>query len=612
MSKTAKVIELDQVVVRFSGDSGDGMQLTGTLFSNLSAILGNEISTFPDYPAEIRAPQGTLGGVSGFQVHLGAQKINTPGDQADVLVAMNPAALKVNVKAIKPGGVILFDENTFDESGLKKAGFVTDNPFEELGLKNVQLLGAPLTDLTKLSLENSGFDNKTIVRSKNMFALGLACWLFNRPIDKAQHFLETKFAKKPAILQANLKVLIDGFNYGSNTHATVSTYHIGKSEIDKGRYTSISGNKAVAFGLIAAAEKAGLQLFLGSYPITPATDIMHELAARKDVGVRVVQSEDEIAGICTAIGASFAGNLAATSTSGPGLALKSEAIGLAVTAELPLVIVDVQRGGPSTGLPTKTEQADLLQALYGRNGECPLVVLAAGTPDDCFDYAYMAAKIAVEHVTPVILLTDGFIANGTSLWKLPKLSEYPAIVAPRPTAPAGTWKAYMRDPEKLNRYWVAPGTPGYAHRLGGLEKDFTTGAISTDPKNHQKMVDVRQAKINKVADYIPELEVYGDASADTLIVGWGGTCGHLRSATDKLNETGKKAALAHFNYIMPLPKNTRDVLSKYKKIVVCELNGGQFASYLRSQFPEISISQFNKVQGQPFEVHEIVEHITSL
>ena len=612
MSKTAKVIELDQVVVRFSGDSGDGMQLTGTLFSNLSAILGNEISTFPDYPAEIRAPQGTLGGVSGFQVHLGAQKINTPGDQADVLVVMNPAALKVNVKAIKPGGVILFDENTFDESGLKKAGFVTDNPFEELGLKNVQLLGAPLTDLTKLSLENSGFDNKTIVRSKNMFALGLACWLFNRPIDKAQHFLETKFSKKPAILQANLKVLIDGFNYGSNTHAAVSTYHIGKSEIDKGRYTSINGNKAVAFGLIAAAEKAGLQLFLGSYPITPATDVMHELAARKDLGVRVVQSEDEIAGICTAIGASFAGNLAATSTSGPGLALKSEAIGLAVMAELPLVIVDVQRGGPSTGLPTKTEQADLLQALYGRNGECPLVVIAAGTPDDCFDYAFMAAKIAVEHVTPVILLTDGFIANGTSLWKLPKLSEYPAIVVPRPTEPAETWKAYMRDPEKLNRYWVAPGTPGYNHRVGGLEKDFLTGAISTDPKNHQKMVDVRQAKIDKIADYIPELEVYGDASADTLIVGWGGTCGHLRSAVDKLNETGSKAALAHFNYIMPLPKNTHEVLSNYKKIVVCELNNGQFASYLRSQLPEITFSQFNKVQGQPFEVHEIVEHITSL
>jgi len=611
MSETAKVIELDQVVVRFSGDSGDGMQLTGTLFSNLSAILGNEISTFPDYPAEIRAPQGTLGGVSGFQVHLGAQKINTPGDQADVLVAMNPAALKVNVEAIKPGGVILYDENTFDDSGLKKAGFVTDNPFEELGLKNVQLLGAPLTDLTKLSLESSGFDNKTIVRSKNMFALGLACWLFNRPIEQAQHFLETKFSKKPDILRANIKVLIDGFHYGSNTHASISTYHVAKSDIDKGRYTSISGNKAAAFGLIAAAEKAGLQLFLGSYPITPATDIMHELAARKDLGVRVIQSEDEIAGICTAIGASFAGNLAATNTSGPGLALKSEAIGLAVMAELPLVIIDVQRGGPSTGLPTKTEQADLLQALYGRNGESPLVVIAAGTPDDCFDFAYMAAKIAVEHITPVILLTDGFIANGTSLWKLPKLKDYPSITPPRPKE-GEPWKAYMRDPVKLNRYWVAPGTKGYMHRLGGLEKDFDSGAISTDGHNHQRMVNIRKAKIDKIADYIPELEVYGDSSADTLIVGWGGTCGHLRSAVDKLNEIGSKAALAHFNYIMPLPRNTREVLSRYKKIVVCELNNGQFVSYLRSQMSEFTYLQFNKVQGQPFEVHEIVDYITSL
>jgi 2-oxoglutarate ferredoxin oxidoreductase subunit alpha len=611
MSKTSKVIELDQVVVRFSGDSGDGMQLTGTLFSNLSAILGNEISTFPDYPAEIRAPQGTLGGVSGFQVHLGAQKINTPGDKADVLVAMNPAALKVNVKSLKPGSVILYDENTFDEAGLKKAGFVTENPFEELGLKDVQLLGAPLTDLTKLSLESSGFDNKTIVRSKNMFALGLACWLFNRPIEKAQHFLETKFAKKPDILRANLKVLIDGFHYGSNTHASISTYHVAKSDIDKGRYTSINGNKAAAFGLIAAAQKAGLQLFLGSYPITPATDIMHELAARKDMGVRVIQSEDEIAGICTAIGASFAGNLAATSTSGPGLALKSEAIGLAVMAELPLVIINVQRGGPSTGLPTKTEQADLLQALYGRNGESPLVVMAAGTPDDCFDYAFMAAKIAVEHVTPVILLTDGFIANGTSLWKLPKLADFPEIVPPRPKE-GEPWKAYMRDPEKLNRFWVKPGTEGYMHRIGGLEKDFITGAISTDAKNHQKMVDIRQAKIDKIADYIPELEIYGNVDAETLLVGWGGTCGHLRSAADQLNEMGKKTALAHFNYIMPLPKNTCEVLSRYKKIVVCELNAGQFATYLRSQISELTYLQYNKVQGQPFEVHEIVEYISSL
>jgi 2-oxoglutarate ferredoxin oxidoreductase subunit alpha len=612
MAKTQKVIELDQVVIRFSGDSGDGMQLTGTLFSNLSAILGNEISTFPDYPAEIRAPQGTLGGVSGFQVHVGAERINTPGDKANVLVVMNPAALKVNVNEIKEEGVILYDENTFDESGLKKAGFVTDDPFRELGLKNVQLLGAPLTDLTKLSLADSGFDNKTIIRSKNMFALGLVCWLFNRPIDKAQHFLETKFAKKPDILKANIKVLVDGYNYGNNIHAAISTYHIGKSKIEKGRYTSINGNKAVAFGLIAAAKKSGLQLFLGSYPITPASDVMHELAARKDMGVRVIQAEDEIGGVCTALGASFAGNLAATSTSGPGLALKSEAIGLAVMAELPLVIVDVQRGGPSTGLPTKTEQSDLLQALYGRNGESPLVVMAASTPDNCFDYAFMAAKIAVEHVTPVILLTDGFIANGTALWKLPKLKDFPEIKAPR--VPEGTenWKPYMRDEKRLNRFWMVPGMEGYSHRIGGLEKDCKTGAISTDAANHQCMVDLRKAKIDKVAEYIPKLSVYGDMEADILLVGWGGTYGHLRSAVDQLQDDGRKVALAHFNYIMPLPRNTVEVFSHYKKIVVFELNSGQFVAYLRSQMPQFEYTQYNKVQGQPFEVQEITEFINSL
>ena len=612
MTKSNKIIELEQVVIRFSGDSGDGMQLTGTLFSNLSAILGNEISTFPDYPAEIRAPHGTLDGVSGFQVHLGAQKIMTPGDKADVLVVMNPAALKVNVHEIKPGGVIIYDEDTFNTTGFQKAGFETENPFVELGLKDVQLLSVPLTEMTKLSLEGSTFDSKAAGRSKNMFALGLVCWLFNRPIDKAQEFLMKKFSKKPEVLRANIKVLVDGYHYGNNIHLAVSTYRIGKSNIEKGRYTSINGNKAVAYGLIAAAQKAGLQLFLGSYPITPASDIMHELAARKDLGVRVIQSEDEIAGISTAIGASFAGNLAVTSTSGPGLALKSEAIGLAVMAELPLVIVDVQRGGPSTGLPTKTEQADLLQALYGRNGESPLVVMAASTPDNCFDYAYMAAKIAIEHVTPVILLTDGFIANGTALWKLPSLNDFPSIEPPRAIVDASEWKPYLRDPEKLNRYWMMPGTEGFMHRIGGLEKHCITGEISTDPVNHQKMVDVRRMKVEKVADFIPPLTIYGDEESDTLLVGWGSTYGHLRSAVDELRESGKKIALAHFNYILPLPRNTHEVLSRYSKIIVCELNGGQFASYLRSQIQGITFQQYNKVQGQPFEVEELVVYVSTI
>jgi 2-oxoglutarate ferredoxin oxidoreductase subunit alpha len=525
---------------------------------------------------------------------------------------MNPAELKVNVNEIKPGGVIIYDDDTFNITGLQKAEFVTDNPFVELGLKDVQLIGVPLTEMTKHSLEGSSFDSKIVVRSKNMFALGLVCWLFNRPIDNAREFLTKKFSKKPEILHANIKVLVDGYHYGNNIHLSVSTYRIGKSNLEKGRYTSINGNKAVAYGLIAAAQKAGLQLFLGSYPITPASDIMHELAARKDLGVRVIQSEDEIAGISTAIGASFAGNLAVTSTSGPGLALKSEAIGLAVMSELPLVIIDVQRGGPSTGLPTKTEQADLLQALYGRNGESPLVVMAASTPDNCFDYAYMAAKIAIEHVTPVILLTDGFIANGTALWKLPSLNDYPSIVPPRALVSAAEWKPYLRDPEKLNRYWMMPGTEGFMHRIGGLEKNLITGEISTDPKNHQEMTDLRRMKIEKVADSIPLLTIYGDEDADTLLIGWGSTYGHLCSAVDELREAGKKTALVQFNYIMPLPKNTHEVLSRYSKIIVCELNGGQFVSYLRAQIPGIVFQQYNKVQGQPFEIEELVARVSAI
>ena len=614
MTEQTKVTTLEKVVVRFSGDSGDGMQLTGTIFSNLSAVFGNEISTFPDYPAEVRAPQGTLSGVSGFQVHLGSKKIFTPGEKADVLVAMNPAALKVNVTHIKPNAIVLIDTDSFQKSDLEKALYTTDDPFKELGLTQVQIVAAPISTMVRDGLVDFGLDNKSALRCKNMFALGLVCWLFERPLDEAMHMLQNKFAKKPVIAQANIKALTDGYNYGHNIHATVSTYRIESKKALPGTYMDVNGNKATSYGLIAAAEKAGLRLFLGSYPITPATDILHELSKRKDLGVITVQAEDEIAGVCTAIGASFAGCLAATSTSGPGLALKSEAIGLAVIAEVPLVVIDVQRGGPSTGMPTKSEQTDLLQALYGRNGECPAVVLAACTPTDCFDAAFWAGKLAVEHMTPVILLTDAFIANGSSAWRLPELDKYPEI---KPNYVSNyhedkPWKPYRRDPESLVRYWAIPGTEGFTHRLGGLEKDYDTSAISTDPQNHQRMVKARQQKIDKIADYIPELKVVGDEDADLLIVGWGGTYGHLYEAMETMQEQGKKVALAHFKFINPLPKNTAEVLMKYKKVVVAEQNNGQFANYLRSKVDDFNPYKFDRVEGQPFVVSRLVEEFTKI
>ena len=614
MTEQTKVTTLEKVVVRFSGDSGDGMQLTGTIFSNLSAVFGNEISTFPDYPAEVRAPQGTLSGVSGFQVHLGSKKIFTPGEKADVLVAMNPAALKVNVKHIKPNAIVLIDTDSFQKSDLEKALYTTDDPFKELGLTQVQVVAAPISTMVRDGLTDFGLDNKSALRCKNMFALGLVCWLFERPLDEAMHMLQNKFAKKPVIAQANIKALTDGYNYGHNIHASVSTYRIESKKALPGTYMDVNGNKATSYGLIAAAEKAGLRLFLGSYPITPATDILHELSKRKDLGVITVQAEDEIAGVCTAIGASFAGCLAATSTSGPGLALKSEAIGLAVIAEVPLVVIDVQRGGPSTGMPTKSEQTDLMQALYGRNGECPAVVLAACTPTDCFDAAFWAGKLAVEHMTPVILLTDAFIANGSSAWRLPELDKYPEI---KPNYISNyhedkPWKPYRRDPESLVRYWAIPGTEGFTHRLGGLEKDYDTSAISTDPMNHQRMVKARQAKIDKIADYIPELEVVGDEDADLLIVGWGGTYGHLYEAMETMQEQGKKVALAHFKFINPLPKNTAEVLKKYKKVVVAEQNNGQFANYLRSKVDDFNPYKFDRIKGQPFIVSRLVEEFTKI
>ncbi|HNU38381.1 MAG TPA: 2-oxoacid:acceptor oxidoreductase subunit alpha [Macellibacteroides fermentans] len=614
MAEQTKVTTLEKVVVRFSGDSGDGMQLTGTIFSNLSAILGNDISTFPDFPAEIRAPQGTLSGVSGFQVHLGSRKIYTPGDKADVLVAMNPAALKVNVKHIKPNAIVIIDTDSFLKNDLTKAQFVTEDPFAELGLNSVQVVAVPISSMVKDGLAEFELDNKSALRCKNMFALGLVCWLFERPLEEAMHMLQNKFAKKPAIVKANIKALTDGYNYGHNTHATVSTYRIESTTVEPAYYTDVNGNKATSYGLIAAAEKAGLRLFLGSYPITPATDILHELAKRKDLGVITVQAEDEIAGICTAIGASFAGCLAATSTSGPGLALKGEAIGLAVISEIPLVVIDVQRGGPSTGMPTKSEQTDLMQALYGRNGESPAVVLAASTPTDCFDAAFWAGKLAVEHMTPVILLTDSFIANGSSAWKIPELDTYPSITPNYVTnyKEEAPWKPYRRDKDSLVRYWAIPGMNEFMHRIGGLEKDYETSAISTDPANHQKMVNVRQAKIDKIADYIPEQEVCGDKDADLLVIGWGGTYGHLYEAMEDMQAEGKKVAMAHFKFIQPLPKNTAELISRYKKVVVVEQNNGQFANYLRGKIPGFNPFQFNRVKGQPFVVARLVEELTKI
>ena len=613
MDKT-NVRELQDVVIRFSGDSGDGMQLTGTLFSDTSALLGNGISTFPDYPAEIRAPQGTVAGVSGFQVHFGAKRQLNPGDFCDVLIAMNPAALKANRKWLKPGATVILDEDSITEEHLRKAGFATLDPIRELNLEDFNVVVPNITEMTKAALADSGLDNKAMVKCKNMFALGICFYLYNRPEDHAKHYLDSKFAKKnPAIAEANKRAIDAGYNYAANTHQFANTYTVASGQMEKGTYRSISGNVATAWGLCAASEKSGLPLFCGSYPITPATDILHELAKHKSLGVKTVQCEDEIAGCASAVGAAFAGDLAVTTTSGPGVCLKSEAMNLAVIAELPLVVVNVQRGGPSTGMPTKSEQTDLLQALYGRNGESPMPVIAATSPTNCFDAAYMAAKIALEHMTPVVLLTDAFIANGSAAWKLPNMDEYPAINPPYVTPDMiGTWTPFQRNEKTGVRYWAVPGTEGFMHRIGGLEKSSETGVISTEPENHQKMTLLRQAKVDKIADSIPEQEVQGDADADLLVVGWGGTYGHLYSAVEHMRKNGKKVALAHFQYINPLPKNTAEILKKYKKIVVAEQNLGQFAGYLRMKVPGLNISQFNQVKGQPFVTRELVEAFTKL
>jgi 2-oxoglutarate ferredoxin oxidoreductase subunit alpha len=605
-----KVIELEEVAIRFSGDSGDGMQLTGALFSDTSALFGNDISTFPDYPSEIRAPQGTIGGISGFQVQFGKGRITTPGDFAHVLVAMNPAAVKANASFMSPGGTIFYDSDSFTQKNFDKAKLKTDDPFTECNLQDYIKVPVPITSMTRAALKDLDVDNKSILRSKNMFALGLICWVFSKPLDYIEKFIKKKFAKSAIVVETNLRVLHAGWNYGLTLEHLTPRYVVHPAEIEKGTYRNINGNLATAWGLLAASHKAGLDLFIGSYPITPATEILQALADRKDLGVKSFQAEDEIAGICTALGASFAGKLAVTTTSGPGFALKSEALGLGVMAELPLVVVNVQRGGPSTGLPTKTEQSDLLQTLYGRNGESPVVVIAASTPSDCFHFAYISAKIALERMVPVVLLTDGFLGNGSEPWKIPKFSELPSIT-PRIAKDPSTFKPYSRDEITLAREWAFPGMDGYQHRIGGLEKD-AAGNVSHDPANHQRMVEIREEKVNRVVEMIPELEVYGDQEGELLVVGWGGTFGYTEGSVREMRTQGVKIGLAHFNYIKPLPANTADIFARFKKIVVCELNLGQFAAYLRDKVPGFVYHQYNKVQGLPFTVKELVENFEKL
>jgi 2-oxoglutarate ferredoxin oxidoreductase subunit alpha len=604
MAKNPKIIELEEVVVKFAGDSGDGMQLTGSQFSDTSAFIGNDLSTFPDFPSEIRAPQGTIAGVSGFQVHIGHKEVTTPGDQADVLVAMNPAALKANMKWLKDGATIIIDIDNFDSKHYKKADFIED-PLGDDSLEGYNVVKAPITQLTRSTVQEFGLDIRTADKTKNQFVAGLLFWLFNRDIEIGESFLKDKFRKKPELVKANIKVLREGYHYAETMEAMATTFMVNPAKKDKGLFRNITGNVATAWGLLAAAEKAGLKLYLGSYPITPASEILQEIAIHKNLDAIAFQAEDEIAGICSAIGASYAGRLGVTSTSGPGLALKSEGIGLAVMTELPLVIIDVQRAGPSTGMPTKMEQGDLLQALYGRHGECPVVVIAASSPANCFYYAYKAAKIAIEHMTPVVCLSDGYLANGSELWKIPAMKDLEEIKVPRVKDNDPNYSPYYRRPENLGRLWAIPGQEGLRHQVGGLEKADITGQVSHDPLNHQIMVEQRDAKVEKVRDYIPDQEIIGDPEGDLLVIGWGGSWGALVSAVEELRAEGKKVSLAQFNYIRPLPKNTGDVLKGFKKRIVCEMNLGQFAKYLRIHYGQYEYLQYNKVQGLPFMIKEL-------
>jgi len=605
---------VEAVVIRFVGDSGDGMQLTGTQFTDTSAMFGNDIATFPNYPSEIRAPQGSLYGVSGFQVHIGSVEVSTPGDNLDLLVAMNPAGLKTNLYALKPGHTIIVDSDAFSKKNLEKAQYAT-NPLEDGSLENYRVIQVDMSSLTKESLKGvEGLDNKSITRSKNMFALGMVYWMYGRSKEHTIDFFNKKFKKQPHLIEANTKVLNAGYYFAETLELIPNAYTISPAKMNPGTYRVIMGNTATAWGFLAAAEKAGLELFLGSYPITPATDILHELVKHKHFDVKAFQAEDEIAGIASAIGASFAGDLAITTTSGPGLALKGEALGLAMIIELPLVVVNVQRGGPSTGLPTKTEQSDLLQAMYGRNGESPVIVIAASTPSNCFNFAFEASRLALEHMTPVILLTDGYIANGSAPWKIQSVDDLPEIKNRiTKVAPEGVWHPYTRDVETLARNWGIPGTPGLEHRVGGLEKDSVTGNVNQAPENHQKMTEIRAEKIKRVQNNIPEIETEFADSGDLLVVGWGGTYGSLHSSVKQINKEGyKNIGLAHFNYINPLPKNTEAVFKKFKKIVVCELNAGQFVKILRINFDEFKFLQYNKIQGLPFGNNELIEEFKKI
>ncbi|MFK5958979.1 MAG: 2-oxoacid:acceptor oxidoreductase subunit alpha [Lutibacter sp.] len=604
---------IEAVVIRFVGDSGDGMQLTGTQFTDTSAMFGNDIATFPNYPSEIRAPQGSLYGVSGFQVHIGSVEISTPGDNLDLLVAMNPAGLKTNLYALKPGHTIIVDTDSFSKKNLEKAEY-TSNPLEDHSLENYRVIQVSMTSLTKETLKGvEGLDNKSITRSKNMFALGMVYWMYGREKEHTIEFFNKKFKTKPHLIEANTKVLNAGYYFAETLELIPNAYTISPAKMNPGTYRVIMGNTATAWGFLAAAEKSGLELFLGSYPITPATDILHELVKHKHFGVKAFQAEDEIAGISSAIGASFAGDLAITTTSGPGLALKGEALGLAMIMELPLVVVNVQRGGPSTGLPTKTEQSDLLQAMYGRNGESPVVVIAASTPANCFNFAFQAAKLALEHMTPVVLLTDGYIANGSAPWKIQSVDDLPEIKNNITKEVVENWHPYDRDEETLARHWGIPGTPGLEHRVGGLEKDGITGNVSQDPENHGKMTEIRAEKIRRVQNYIPNIKTEFADSGDLLVVGWGGTYGSLHSAVKQINEEGyKNIGFAHFNYINPLPKNTEELLKRFKKIIVCELNNGQFANVLKINFNGLEVSQHNKIQGLPFGNNELIAEFKKL
>ncbi|HMC65238.1 MAG TPA: 2-oxoacid:acceptor oxidoreductase subunit alpha [Gemmataceae bacterium] len=609
------VQELDSVTIRFAGDSGDGMQLAGTLYTNTSAILGNDIATFPDFPAEIRAPAGTLAGVSGFQVHFSSQDIHTPGDHLNTLVAMNPAALKTNIKDLEPGGILIVNTDAFANSDLHKAGYKT-NPLEDGSLKGYRLFKIPINTLNREAVREVKLSPREADRVKNFFALGLVYWLYERSLEPTLRYIQQKFGKNPAVLEANTRTLKAGYNYGETTDAMPVHYRVPKAQIKPGVYRKITGNEALAMGLVSAATLANKPLVYATYPITPASDILHYLSELKRYGVRTIQAEDEIAAIGMAIGAAFGGALGVTATSGPGICLKSEAIGLAVVTELPLVIVDVQRGGPSTGLPTKTEQADLLQAMYGRNGECPVAIVAPCSPADCFTMIFEAVRLAFGFMTPVLLLSDGYLANGAEPWPIPKVADLPKIAVHHPTQPNsnGNGEAhflpYKRD-DRLVRQWAIPGTPGLEHRIGGLEKEDITGNVSYDPLNHEHMVKTRAQKIANIANDIPELSVHGPAEGDLLVIGWGGTYGSIRTAVERCQHRGCNVAQAHLRYLNPMPRNTLDVLKRYKKVLVPELNSGQLSLLLRGKFLVDAVG-LNKVQGRPFLVSEIEQKIEQL